>query len=225
MFLKGFQKLMLTCIICIILSWALLKKIKSKKVLKPHQLITRSDFFKNVKNGDLIGTLANNNVMSKIQSFWLKAPITHTAIAIVENEGTDNANVYLFEMSCPRGAQLRNLENYMRDGAERIWWRPLVASQEMRNKIVLEIEKHSSQPYDAKFLQNIPKQLFGIDAPSITSEYNFGFSCADLIVDIYVKTGIMKHNNNKFWMPSDYFEMDSYFVNEKILDPISVTFF
>jgi hypothetical protein len=124
--------------------------------------------------------------MSKIQSFFLKAPITHTAIAIVENEGTDEAVVYLFEMSCPRGAQLRNLENYMRDGAERIWWRPIIASKKIRNNIISEIEKFSSKPYDARFLQNIPKELFGIDAPSISMEDNFGFSCADLIVNIYV---------------------------------------
>jgi hypothetical protein len=225
LFWNGCQKIILTLFICIILSWALLKKIKPNKIFNPHTISTRSNFFKNVKNGDLIGTLANNNVMSKIQSFFLKAPITHTAIALVENEGTDRAVVYLFEMSCPRGAQLRNLENYMRDGAERIWWRPLKANQEIRNTIVKQIEKFSLMPYDAKFLQNIPKEIFGIEAPAISYENSFGFSCADLIVNIYVNCGIMKINNKSFWMPSDYFEKNNYFVNEKIMDPIHVTFF
>jgi hypothetical protein len=225
LFWNGCQKIILSILICVVLSWALLKKIKSNKILNPHTVIQRSNFLKHVKSGDLIGTLANNNVLSKIQSFFLKAPITHTAIAIVENEGTDSAVVYLFEMSCPRGAQLRSLENYMRDGAERIWWRPLMTNQKIRNKIVLEIEKYSSKPYDAKFFQNIPKELFGIEAPAISLEHSLGFSCADLIVNIYVNCGIMKINNKQFWMPSDYFEKDSYFINEKIGDPISVTFF
>jgi hypothetical protein len=224
------KNLLLSLVVTFILLFALKIKFKKYKLIAPSQTITKSEFKKKVKNGDLIGTLATNNIFSRLHSILLKTPIAHVGIAVVETEGDENGQVFLFESGLPRGAQLRNLDDYMADGADRLWWCPLNTKKEKRIRVVEEIEKLSSAAYSFSFIKGIPFELFGVEAPGISiAEKEHAFSCADMIARIYYKAGIMEKRaieKNNFWLPIHYFLKHSQFGNnEQIGNPINVNYF
>ena len=228
-----FQKLkglLVSLLVSFLLIFVLKLKIKKYKLLAPIQTITKSEFKKKVKNGDLIGTLATNNVFSRLHSILLKTPIAHVGIAVVETEGDENGRVFLFESGLPRGAQLRNLDDYMADGADRLWWSPLNTTPKNRIIIMEEIEKLSSAAYSFSFLKGIPFELFGIEDPGISLlEKEHAYSCADMIAKIYYIAGIMEKKaveKNNFWLPMHYFSKNSeMFHMNKIDHPINVNYF
>jgi hypothetical protein len=95
----------------------ILRVWNNPKINVPQKSIGKQEFKSLVRNGDLLMTRSSNNMLSRLHSRFLGTPIAHVGIAIVFNELTENAQVYLFEGSAPRGAQLRSLDDYMNNRA------------------------------------------------------------------------------------------------------------
>lgn len=186
----------------------------NKKRLQPKQSVNRKEFFDSVKDGDLIVTRACNNWMSRIHSFFLKTPVAHVGIAV---KGENN--IFLFEASAPRGSQLRDIDQYMNEGAESLWWRPLKIPDKKRQDILLEIEKYSNHPYSWDFLKHLPKEIFGVDAPCVIENEDFSSSCGDLIAKIYTNVGLIQHSHRS-WFPMNFIE----YQNDMFDLPINVIF-
>jgi hypothetical protein len=195
--------------------------------LQPVKTVKHSDFRKNVKNGDLIGTRASNNWMSRIHSLGLGTPIAHVGIAIVEEEGDEDGKIYMFESGAPRGAQLRDIDDYMQEGADCLWWRALVAPKEVRTKLVSEVEKASNLAYSWSFLKKIPQEMSGFEAPGQIDdeEIDCACSCGDLIAKVYTRSGIFGSSSRSTWLPMHFLEDDLPMgLNIKMNDPINVIF-
>lgn len=197
------------------LLFAVRVKLKRSKKIEPRYSIHHTEFRKRVRTGDLLGTLSSNNFMSRFHSFGLMTPIAHVGIAVVEEEGTVG-KVYMFESGAPRGAQLRDLDDYMNEGADRLWWRHLDVCDLTRENILQEIEKHCNHPYSWSFLRNLPMELFGFDPPGLTQEdFGIGSSCADMIASIYHASGIRFFHKTRDWLPMHFFEDLTFsFVNK-----------
>ena len=205
-------------ILCFLIISSLYIGKRRKRKLIPHKTIHHSEFRKNVKNGDLLGTLSSNNIFSRIHSIGLGTPIAHVGIAIVNEDDLGYKHVYIFESGAIRGAQLRNIDDYMNAGACRLWWRHLKVDEDIRNKIILEAEKMSSLPYSWEFLRNLPYELFGIDPPGYTDDFSEANSCGDMIAKLYGKFGIV-NNVKKSWLPMHFLEKLPYHEN-----PVNVLF-
>jgi len=156
--------------------------------------------------------------MSRLHSLGLQTPVAHVGIAVVEEEGNSSGNVYIFESGAPRGSQLRNIDDYMREGAERLWWKQLKASNEQREDVIKAIEASNSVAYSWSFLQRLPTELLGIETPGILEEDEHACSCADLLARIYSSANVLK-SNRKSWLPMHFLESSSSFEA-----PINVVF-
>jgi hypothetical protein len=199
--MRRLQKSITTIFWCLVLAWALKVNVSSRKgIIYPKKNINHVEFRKQVRDGDLLATLASNNVMNRFHTSGLNSPISHVGIAIVEKEGDENGRVYMFEASALRGAQLRDLDEYMKDGAEQIWWRSLKASRKERSRVVKIISQLSRVAYSWAFLKTIPRELIGFDAPGAFRETDMAFSCAELIAMIYLRSGF-KMSSINFWLP------------------------
>jgi hypothetical protein len=182
------------------------------------------EFRKRVRNGDLLGTQASNNWMSRFHSFGLGTPIAHVGIAIVEQEGDALGKVYMFESGAPRGAQLRDLDDYMMEGAERLWWRPIDVDDTARKRIVSEIERAAHNAYSWSFLKQLPKELSGVEAPGLYDDLMEACSCADLIAKIYTRAEVMVQSSRTSWLPMHFLEQLPSKRAATFLDPVNVIF-
>jgi hypothetical protein len=164
--------------------------------------------------------------MSRIHSFGLGTPIAHVGIAIVEEEGDENGKIYLFESGAPRGAQLRDIDDYMQDGADCLWWRAITAPTHIRKKLVSEVERASNLAYSWSFLKRIPNELSGLEAPGQIDddEIDCSCSCGDLIAKVYTRAGIFGHSSRNVWLPMHFLENLPMGPNVKMDDPINVIF-
>jgi len=186
--------------------------LPNKKIIQPKSSINRDEFMASVKDGDLLATRACNNWMSRIHSFFLKSPVAHVGIALKSSK-----KVYLFEASAPRGAQIRDIDDYMKEGAETLWWRPLLIDDKKRSEIIQLVEKYWNHPYSWNFLKHLPKELFGAEAPFMIEDDEDSSSCGDLIAKIYKSVGIIQ-DSTKIWFPKKFLELQ----NDKFGLPINV---
>jgi hypothetical protein len=194
--------------------------------LQPLKTIRHGEFRKSVKNGDLIGTRASNNWMSRMHSLGLGTPIAHVGIAIVEQEGDENGKIFMFESGAPRGAQLRDVDDYMQDGADCLWWRSLNASSRVRMKVVSEVERASNLAYSWSFLKTIPQEMSGLDAPGQIEdeEIDGACSCGDLIAKVYTRSGVFAKTSRSVWLPMHFIENLPMGPQVKMEDPINVIY-
>lgn len=177
-----------------------------------------------MKNGDIIGTRASNNWMSRMHSYILGTPIAHVGIAIVEEHGDQDGKVYLFESGAPRGAQLRDLDDYMQEGADCLWWRSLDVKEETRRRIVSEIEKSSTLAYSWAFLKRLPFEVSGLDAPGQSQEEDDNtYSCGDLIASVYIRSGILAPHARQVWFPMHFLE-DLKLEEGLLTEPVNIIF-
>lgn len=190
---------------CMIILWSIKTHEKTAKQ-KSLLTINHKDFRVKVRDGDLIATCASNNIMSRFHAVGLDTPISHVGIALVEKIGDEIGRIYIFEAGAPRGAQLRDLDDYMKDGAEKVWWVPLKATQEQRNKIINIISSFSSIAYSWSFLKNLPSQIFGFHYGII--EEDTPCSCGELIARIYSKAGIILAAR-EYWLPMHFLSLSS----------------
>jgi len=175
----------------------------------PKESIKYDDFINVVQNGDLLFTRASNNTMSRLHAFALGTPVAHIGIALVFN-----SKVFIFESGAPRGAQLRDLSDYMQDGAERLWWRKLKADELQREKIVAQIQKLSMTYYNWNFLKRLPNEILGFDIPGSgeCDDDLFSSNCGDLIAKVFQRSGFLE-NTNKCWFPMHFLEYISFLEN------------
>jgi hypothetical protein len=180
-------------------------------------------------------TRASNNLFSDLQCKWLQTPISHVGIAVVENEGNDLTRVFMFESSPGRGAQLRDLEDYAKNGVRDVFIKPLnrEAIDISRDFILRTLEDFSRAEYSFKYLADIPHELFGFDREKDDSdffnEHNTteldSYSCSDLVYAVYNKMGIVKRQNHKKRLfPKDFFLNKVEFVDFAFSDMRSVFF-
>lgn len=186
-------------------------------------------------------TRASNNIVSDLHCKWLKTPISHVGIAVVENEGDELSRVFLFESSAGRGAQLRDLEDYARSGVSDVFIRHLNTDElEKRNisreLILRAIEDFSRAEYSFKFIADIPHKLLGleIDIHGHQTEYEDediqdSYSCADLVYGVYKKLGLVsasstKNAHKKRWFPKDFF-LNTVNLSESAFSDIRSVFF
>lgn len=199
----------------ILIIWFLrsnLLSISSKPKISPKQPKTElySNVRSQVRTGDLIMTRASNNLVSDLHCKWLKTPISHVGIAVVESEGSDLARVFMFESSAGRGAQLRDLEDYARNGVSDVFIKHLNREQLKISKetVLKTIESFSKAEYSFKFLADIPHKLMGLDlegSESEDDEMEESYSCADLVYNVYKKIGIVINPKKRRWFPKDFF--------------------
>lgn len=200
------EALALAC--CIMLLWALREGRKRRAAhSQPAATIHHSTFRARVCNGDLLGTRASNNWLSRFHSLGLGTPIAHVGIALVEREGDPSGRVYMFESGAPRGAQLRDVDDYMQDGADYLWWRALDVSREARAAIVAEVERAGSLAYSWSFLKNLPQVLAGVDAPCQShDDAEEASSCADIVAKVYDRAGLLDSASRRAWLPMHFLE-------------------
>jgi len=202
-------------------------KRKRVKFLQPKESINHKEFRKNVRSGDILLTRSSNNVLSLIHSIALGTPVAHVGMAVVVNEGDENTAVFMFESGAPRGAQLRNLDDYMNDGPDYVWWRRMRGDDETREKIVSNMERLSHVAYSWKFLKELPIILLGIEFPGAIEEgKQISASCADLIANVLINSGVIK-SKHKTWLPMHFIDDNQFDWGEKgvLYDhPINVIF-
>ena len=118
-----------------------------------------------MRTGDLIMTMSSNNVVSELQQVWLSTPITHVGIAVVENEGNELTRVFMFESSLPRGAQLRDLEDYARDGVHDVFVQHLNREdfKISRELLLHTIESFANSAYSFRYIADIPYKMIGLE--------------------------------------------------------------
>ena len=200
----------------------ILRVWNNPKINVPQKSINKNEFKTKVRNGDLLMTRSSNNVLSRLHSRFLGTPIAHVGIAIVFNECSENAQVYMFEGSAPRGAQLRNLDDYMNNGADCLWWSHLNTSEKMRKKIILTCEFYSESSYSWSFLTDIPKMLLGLEVNVSEDNETMSNSCGDLVAQVYRTAGLLK-TSKKNWMPSDFIK-PIQFKHAKINKPLNIIY-
>lgn len=218
------MKSLFACVVTIFifLIWFLssnLLSISGKPKVSPKQPKTElySNVRSQVRTGDLIMTRASNNLVSDLHCKWLKTPISHVGIAVVESEGSDLARVFMFESSAGRGAQLRDLEDYARNGVNDVFIKHLNREElKISKEVVLKtIESFSRAEYSFKFIADIPHKLMGLESDVQSSEgenesddeMEDSYSCADLVYNVYKKIGIVRNSKKKRrrWFPKDFF--------------------
>lgn len=193
---------------CMIIAWALRaggmrRSRKEREAREAVKTIHHTQFRKEVRDGDLLATRASNNVMSLFHASGLDTPIAHVGIAVVERQGDVSGRVYMFEAGAPRGAQLRDLDEYMSDGAEQLWWRPLKATAAQRALVMQAIAKLSGVAYSWAFLKSLPREVMGFDAPGAAADTDTPCSCAELIARAYAKSGIAMQSRPA-WLPMHF---------------------
>jgi hypothetical protein len=208
----------------IFLLWFLGKgffKVKESLVLKsPKQPKTElySKVRSQIKTGDLLMT-RGKNLISDLHCKWLQTPISHVGIAVVENEGDELTRVFIFESSPGRGAQLRDFEDYARNGVSDVYIRHLQKEHFniSRNKIMKIIESFYHADYSFKFLADIPFKLLGFEKndeidKDFQLDFEFdeqSFNCSDLVYEVYKKLSLVNVTKNKKlkkrWFPKDFF--------------------
>jgi hypothetical protein len=131
----------------------------------------------------------------------------------------------MFESGAPKGAQLRKLDDYMRDGAECLWWRKVKASPLQKKRIELSIQYFSTSSYSWSFLRDVPREIFRL--AQYRNNYNdlsMSYSCADLIAKVYEKAKIFK-KTNKNLLPMHFMETGLPFINgASLLEPINIIY-
>ena len=203
-----------------------------KSIISPKQpkIELYSKVRSEIRSGDLLMTRASNNLFSDLQCKWLQTPISHVGIAVVENEGNDLTRVFMFESSPGRGAQLRDLEDYAKNGVRDVFIKPLNRDDIHISKhfILRTLEEFSRAEYSFKYLADIPHELFGFDRENDDSDNENdldSYSCADLVYAVYKKLGIVKQlHQKKRWFPKDFFLNKVDFVDFACSDIRSVFF-
>ena len=213
---------LLIMIMIIVALMLILRVWNNPKINVPQKSISKQDFKTLVRNGDLLMTRSSNNLLSRLHSRFLGTPIAHVGIAIVFNELSENAKVYLFEGSAPRGAQLRSLDDYMNNGADCLWWSKLNTSDKLRKKITLVCEFFSESSYSWSFISDIPKLLLGLEVNVSENNETMSNSCGDLVAQVYKTAGLLKTSKTN-WMPSDFIK-PIQFKNATIEKPINIIY-
>jgi len=165
------------------------------------------------KTGDIILTYSSKNIFSFLHSIALNAPVTHVGL-IVKHESM----LFMLESGAPRGVQLRYLRDYMNDGPDYVWWMPFDKIDENYETVIqMEMEKIANKAYNWNFLKS--SDLLGYDSPYESEE--LGYSCADLVVDILLKSKILKSKKQIF--PKNFID-NSLDWKIKPLDPVNILF-
>ena len=221
--MKNFKYcVMVFCIVGILV--CILKNWNDSEFMLPLKSINDKTFREKVQTGDLLLTRSSNNFLSRMHSRFLGTPIAHVGLAVVEKKNDTLSNIYLFEAG-PRGAQLRNINDYMNDGADCLWWRKLNVTEQRRKKIALIIEYFSFSSYSWNFMKDIPKELLSFERNNTFFKYESSManSCGDLVAKIYNYCEILKIGNKR-WMPGDFIK-NMNFLNECFLEsPINIIF-
>jgi hypothetical protein len=166
-------------------------------------------------------TRSSNNFVSDLHCKWLNTPISHVGVAVVQNEGDKLTKVFMFESSSGRGAQLRDLEDYVRNGVSDVFIRHLNREELKisREKVLRVIESLSNAVYSFEFVADIPHKLLGFDRDDearLRDEWDGedeeqadeAYSCADLVHRVYCKLGVVgtgSHKSKRRWFPKDFF--------------------
>ena len=188
--------------------------------LEPYSLVR-----KDIRTGDLLMTRAKGTI-SDLHCKWLNTPIAHVGIAVVENEHDPLSRIFMFESSLPRGAQLRDLEDYAREGVHDVYIRHLNREELMipKDAFFRVIERFSKSAYSFQFLADIPQKIFDYDF-----DYNYqhnvdeAYSCADLVYKIYSIFHIVKPSKRR-WFPKDFFLDKVKFEKNALSEIRSVSF-
>ena len=193
---------------------------KSKGSPKQPKTELYSNVRSQIRTGDLLMTRSSNNFVSDLHCKWLNTPISHVGVAVVENEGDELTRVFIFESSSGRGAQLRDLEDYARNGVSDVFIRHLNRDELKisREKVLRVIEGLSNAVYSFKFVADIPHKLLGFDRDDDArvkddedeeddDQSDEAYSCADLVYKVYCKLGVVKalKKGNRRWFPKDFF--------------------
>jgi len=125
------------------------------------------------------------------------SPVSHVSIAVVDDM---TKKVYMFESGAPRGSQLRNLDDYIQDGTDYLWWR--VLNPMFKEKVSSGIEKYARSAYSWGFLRHLPKEILGIDAPGQERDPSTSFSCGELVGKILEEAGAVHPRQS--WLPIDF---------------------
>lgn len=175
------------------------QKSTPKLLLTPTINVSANKFRQNVKTGDLLLTCSSNNTMSFLHCLFLETPVAHVGLAVCINN-----RLFLFESGAPRGTQLRDLNEYMKEGSDYLWWRPLNVSSEQRFRILDTIESTAKFAYCWSFLKHIPREMLGIETVDGT-EGGLKKSCADLVANVYMETGIFE-KIKRSWFPKHFLQ-------------------
>jgi hypothetical protein len=199
----------LACICAVYLAWALRAWRKRRRLSLPETSVPASDFRARVRTGDLLLTRAGNNLMSRLHSWGLNTPVAHVGIAVVEREGDPLTRVFMFESGAPRGSQLRDLEDYMRDGADSLWWRQLSSDGSgVRSSLQSSMERHAHAAYSWRFLKDLPQELLGVVSPGgddgVEADEHAN-SCADLVARVYEEAGFLALSRRR-WLPMHFLD-------------------
>jgi hypothetical protein len=123
--------------------------------------------------------------------------VSHVSFAVVDDI---TKKVYMFESGAPRGSQLRDLDDYMKDGADYLWWR--VLNPIFKEKVSSGIEKYAKSPYSWGFLRHLPREILGIDAPGQERDSSTSFSCGELVGIILEEAEAVQPRQS--WLPIDF---------------------
>lgn len=183
--------------LCLMLAWAVHTSARRQRYLVPAVTEHSTAFRTRVRDGDLLLTRASNNWMSRLHSLGLGTPVAHVGIALVETQGDPHSRVFMFESGAPRGSQLRDLDGYMHEGADYLWWRPLTVAETVRTRIRAAVERLSRSAYSWSFLADLPQELVNVRAPFAheaddddVAELGAA-SCAELVARVYELAGIL----------------------------------
>lgn len=157
-------------------------------------------------------TCSSNNWMSFLHSLLLETPIAHVGIAVRSGN-----KLFMFESGAPRGTQLRDLDDYMKDGSDYLWWRPLSVDKESRSRILDSIESHAKYAYSWSFLKHIPREL-GIETVE-SVEGGAKKSCADLVASVYTQSSVFR-KIRRSWFPKHF--LQDLPLNQQFSDVVNV---
>lgn len=203
--------------LCVLLAWAVHTASRRQRLVLPSATVSGGDFRSRVRDGDLLLTRASNNWMSRLHSLGLSTPVAHVGIAMVETEGERTSRVYMFESGAPRGSQLRDLDGYMHEGADYVWWRPLRVPDAVRSRIRAAVERLSRSAYSWSFLADLPQELMHVRAPFAheTDDDDVAelgaASCAELVARVYELAGVMQgrgrgRRHRARWLPMHFLD-------------------
>lgn len=202
-------------------NWLGLEKLKTSPKQPKTELY--SNVRSQIRTGDLLMTRSSNNFVSDLHCKWLNTPISHVGVAVVQNEGDTLTKVFMFESSSGRGAQLRDLEDYVKNGVSDVFIRHLNREdlKISREKVLRVIESLSNAVYSFEFVADIPHKLLGFDRDDdarLRDEWDDedeekadeAYSCADLVYRVYYKLGVVgagvkKSSQKRRWFPKDFF--------------------
>jgi len=137
--------------------------------------------------------------MSLAHSLFLETPVAHVGLAVCSGN-----KLFLFESGAPRGTQLRDLDEYMKDGSDYLWWRRLEVNDEKRSLLLDSIESHAKFAYCWSFLRHIPREMLGFETVEHL-EGGLKTSCADLVASVYTECGIFS-KIKRSWFPKHFLQ-------------------